>query len=203
MSYFCIQGLKENQSFNRCIQFARVIGLIESREERPVKRHVRKAGQSQIAQDVLAYLVEHPQAQDALEGITHWWLLEQEIARRTAEVQLALADLVMKGLVLERQGSDGRIHYRINQSKSEEIREFLEERSKRRKRDQNSKRESFIIGFWVDESSEENAPARWRGQITHVPSGKMVYLQSFDGILNFILPFLEALGARVNGIYRD
>jgi len=113
-----------------CTQFA---GEMESREERPVKRHARKAGPSQIAQDVLAYLVEHPQAQDTLEGITHWWLLEQEIARRTAEVQSALVDLVTKGLVLERRGADGRIHYRINQDKSEEIRELLEKRSKQRK----------------------------------------------------------------------
>ena len=98
-----------------------------------MKRQVRKAGRPQIAQDVLAYLVEHPQAQDTMEGITHWWLLEQGIARRTAEVQSALAELVMKGLVLERRGADGRVHYRINQDKSEEIREFLEERSKTRK----------------------------------------------------------------------
>ncbi|HJZ80830.1 MAG TPA: hypothetical protein VKD91_10810, partial [Pyrinomonadaceae bacterium] len=59
--------------------------------------------------------------------------------------------------------------------------------------------QSSIIRFWVDESSEENAPARWRGQITHVSSGKMVYLQSFGEISNFILPFLEALGVKVEG----
>src|SRR5215510_15320649 len=97
------------------------------REERLVKRRARKAGSSQIAQGVLAYLVEHPQAQDTLEGITHWWWLGQEIARRTAEVQSVLVDLVRRGLVLERRGADGRIHYRVNQHESEEIRELLEE----------------------------------------------------------------------------
>ena len=103
------------------------------REERSVKRGVRKAGPSRIAQDVLAYWGEHPQAQGTLEDITHWWLLEREIARRTAEVQSALADLVGRGWVLERRGADGRIHYRINQHKSGEIRELLEGRPKRRK----------------------------------------------------------------------
>jgi hypothetical protein len=98
-----------------------------------VKRRAHKAGSSQIAQDVLAYLAEHPQAQDTLEGITHWWLLEQEIARRTAEVRSVLVDLARRGLVLERQGADGRIQYRINQHKSEEIGKLLKERSKRRK----------------------------------------------------------------------
>src|SRR5262249_44199861 len=99
---------------------------MDSREERLVKRSVRKAGPTQIAKDVLSYLVEHPQAQDTLEGITHWWLLEQEILQRTAEVQSALAELVEKGLVMERRGEDGRVHYRINQEKSEEIRALLE-----------------------------------------------------------------------------
>jgi hypothetical protein len=99
-----------------------------------VKRRVYKAGPAQIAQDVLAYLVEHPQAQDTLEGITHWWLLEQEIIRRTADVRSALAELVAKGLVMEHRGEDGRVHYRINQQKSEEIRALLEKLPERRKR---------------------------------------------------------------------
>jgi hypothetical protein len=103
------------------------------REERLVKRRLRKAGPPQIAQDVLAYLVENPQAQGTLEDITHWWLLEREIARRTAEAQSALADLVGRGWVLERRGADGRIHYRINQHKSGEIRELLEGGPKQRK----------------------------------------------------------------------
>ncbi|MCI0391849.1 MAG: hypothetical protein MOB07_24165 [Acidobacteria bacterium] len=57
--------------------------------------------------------------------------------------------------------------------------------------------QSFIIRFWVDESSQENAPARWRGQITHVPSGEKRYLQNFEEILNFIAPYLEALGVEM------
>ena len=80
---------------------------------------------SEIAQDILAYLVEHPGAQDTVQGIVQWWLLEQEIQRRTAQVQAALAELVARGLVLERQGKDGRTRYRINRRRSAQIRELL------------------------------------------------------------------------------
>lgn len=107
-----------------------------------IKRQRRSipSGQPDIAQQLLAYLVEHPHAQDTLEGITQWWLLEQEIKRWTAEVQSALADLVARGLVMEREGDDGRVHYRINQHKSEEISALLEERQERRKREPGRKK---------------------------------------------------------------
>lgn len=79
-------------------------------------------GKSQIAYDILGYLVEHPDAQDTLEGIVEWWLLEQQIKRQTAKVRKALAELVSKRLILERQGKDSRTHYRINRRKLKEIR---------------------------------------------------------------------------------
>jgi predicted transcriptional regulator len=80
---------------------------------------------SQTAYEILAYLAEHPDAQDTLEGIMEWWLLEQEIRRETAKVKEALAELVAKGLVLERKGKGARIYYRVNRRKSKEIRTIL------------------------------------------------------------------------------
>ena len=82
---------------------------------------------SQIAAAILAYLAEHPKAQDTLEGIVEWWLLEQEIKRRTVMVQDALAELVAKGLVVERKGRDGRMHYRLNRQKRQEIAALLKQ----------------------------------------------------------------------------
>jgi hypothetical protein len=81
---------------------------------------------SDIAQEILAFLIEHPKAQDTLEGIMQWWLLEQGIKRYTAKVQAALGELVVQGLVLEWRGRDERIHYRINASKVSTIRELLD-----------------------------------------------------------------------------
>jgi hypothetical protein len=82
-------------------------------------------GNLQIAYEILAYMIEHPEAQDTLEGIVEWWLLEQQVMRQTARVKQALSELVSKGLILERKGKDSRIHYRINQRKYKEIRALL------------------------------------------------------------------------------
>jgi hypothetical protein len=88
-----------------------------------------RTGQSEqgdIAQQILAYLVEHPQARDTLEGILHWWLLEQQIKRWTPQVRKAIDDLVAQGWVRESKGRDGQIHYRINRRKAGQIRAMLE-----------------------------------------------------------------------------
>jgi hypothetical protein len=82
-----------------------------------------------VAREILAYLAEHPDAQDTVEGIVEWWLLEQKIKHHTAQVQEALAELVTKGLVLKHEGRDTRIHYRMNRYKAEEIRALLKRRA--------------------------------------------------------------------------
>jgi hypothetical protein len=82
--------------------------------------------QSDIARHILSYLVEHPQAQDTLEGILHWWLLEQQIKRWTPRVREALDELIAQGWVRERKGRDGQVHYRVNRRKIGRIRAALE-----------------------------------------------------------------------------
>jgi hypothetical protein len=54
---------------------------------------------SQIAHEILAYLAEHPDAQDTLEGIVHWWLLERNIKYQMNFVREILDDLVLRGSV--------------------------------------------------------------------------------------------------------
>jgi hypothetical protein len=85
---------------------------------------------SQIAYEILVYLTEHPGAQDTLEGIVEWWLLEQEIKRRTAMVKDALTELIARELMLERKGRDGRMHYRLNRHKRAEIAILLKQMAK-------------------------------------------------------------------------
>ena len=67
-----------------------------------------------VAVQILAYLSTHRDAQDTVEGIAEWWLLEQRLRPLIAEVKKALNELVANGLVLERRGRDGRVRYRLN-----------------------------------------------------------------------------------------
>ena len=78
-----------------------------------------------IADEILAYLVEHPDAQDTVEGITEWWLLEQRIRYAVAEVDGALNNLVADDLLLTRQCADGRTYFGLNRAREREIRRHL------------------------------------------------------------------------------
>lgn len=89
------------------------------------------AEKEQIAYDILAYLNEHPNAQDTLEGISEWWILEQRIRRDTARVEEALSELLVKELVIGHKGKDSRTRYGINQHKRAEIRALLQKISKK------------------------------------------------------------------------
>ncbi len=78
-----------------------------------------------ISKDILSYLARHPNAQDTIEGIVEWWLLEQRILRQTAQVRKGLAGLIEAGLVIERKGRGGRSHYRVNRRKMKTIKAML------------------------------------------------------------------------------
>ena len=90
-----------------------------------MKKDLCIAEKAPITHRILSHLVEHPNAQDTLEGIVEWWLLEQEIKFQTEKVKEALGELVEKGLVLECKGNNSQTHYRINQSRDKEIKEFI------------------------------------------------------------------------------
>ncbi len=78
-----------------------------------------------LADEVLAYLVQHPQAQDTKEGLVEWWLLEQRISYAVGGVEAALRDLVRNDFLVVRQSSDGRTYYGLNRAKEREIRRHL------------------------------------------------------------------------------
>ena len=88
-----------------------------------------KADKTQIAEDILRYLAKHPRAQDTIEGISEWWLLEQDIGRRTAEVKEAIGLLVGDGLIIESRNKDTRPLYRINKRRYRQIQARLKESS--------------------------------------------------------------------------
>ena len=87
--------------------------------------------QSQTAYDILSYLAEYSGAQDTLDGIIEWWLLERHVKYQIARVKDALAALVKEGLVLEHKMQNLPTRYGVNRDKVAEIRKILEEKSAR------------------------------------------------------------------------
>lgn len=57
----------------------------------------RSTGRSETAEAVLAYLREHPEAADTLEGIVEWWLPRQRYETARSRIRAALAELVGAG----------------------------------------------------------------------------------------------------------
>lgn len=70
---------------------------------------------------ILAYLMNNPNAQNTLEGIMDWWLLQQDIKRNVALVRKSVDGLIQKGFLLERQGEDRTKYYQLNRERLEEI----------------------------------------------------------------------------------
>ncbi|MBC8029047.1 MAG: hypothetical protein H7Z16_02965 [Pyrinomonadaceae bacterium] len=83
----------------------------------------------QIAYEILQYLIDNPKAQDTLEGIVTWWLLERTIKQQTLLVKEALAMLVKDRLVLAQTGNDSRTHYKINGRQRKRIISLLQQES--------------------------------------------------------------------------
>jgi len=74
---------------------------------------------------ILAYLMDNPEAQDTLEGIVAWWLLQQDIKRNVELVRKAVDGLLYKGFVLERQRAN-RKYYQVNRERLSEISAIIE-----------------------------------------------------------------------------
>lgn len=75
----------------------------------------------ETAYRILAYLCEHRDAGDKIEGISEWWLMEQRIKSEVATVEKALEILEEKGLVIKSPTGV----YRINTAKIGEIQDLL------------------------------------------------------------------------------
>ena len=77
---------------------------------------------------ILSYLIDNPEAQDTLEGIADWWLLQQDIKRNVALIRRAVDELIYKGFLLERQGNDRTRYYHVNHERLPEISALIEKR---------------------------------------------------------------------------
>ena len=88
---------------------------------------------SEITRKILTYLVDHPDAQDTLDGIVHWWLSEQEIKHEIGEVSEIVSELVKNELLLAHKSMNSRVHYRINKTKYKEVQDLVKEIASRQK----------------------------------------------------------------------
>lgn|SRR5690349_4997188 len=85
----------------------------------------QKENAREVSYYILAYLSENPEAGDTFEGIVEWWLLRQRIKFETRNVSEAVTKLVSEGLIVEHEGSDSRIFYRVNTTKKQDVKSLL------------------------------------------------------------------------------
>jgi len=67
---------------------------------------------SSPASEILDYLLRQPDAQDSIEGILRWWVLEECIRKWTPKISDAVAQLVAQGFLEERLTAGGTVLYR-------------------------------------------------------------------------------------------
>jgi len=69
------------------------------------------SSQDELIDDILEYLVNHPQAADSVDGVSRWWLARNGAAPPQADVERALATLVERGLLRRVELPDGTVLY--------------------------------------------------------------------------------------------
>ena len=67
-----------------------------------------------IAAEIMTYLHERPLASDSLDGITHWWLVQQAITKNIDLVEQALEQLAQEGKVMKKMNANHESIYSLN-----------------------------------------------------------------------------------------
>jgi len=66
------------------------------------------------APEILDYLARHPEAQDTLDGILHWLVLDSCLKRWAPRVAETVTKLVEQGFLEEKPSPDGQTFYRVS-----------------------------------------------------------------------------------------
>ena len=66
------------------------------------------------APEILDYLARHPDAQDTIDGILHWWVLDSCIRQWSPTISETVARLVEQGFLQEKASTDGHVFYRVS-----------------------------------------------------------------------------------------
>jgi Fe2+ or Zn2+ uptake regulation protein len=74
---------------------------------------MRQSQQDQdVAQAILGYLAEHPEAMDTPEGIAEWWLMRERVRVSVPTIMRVLHHLTESGL-LDELGTGDTVRYRL------------------------------------------------------------------------------------------
>jgi len=66
------------------------------------------------APEILDSLARHPDAQDTIDGILHWWVLDACIRKWAPKIAETVAQLVDRGFLEERSSAGGQVFYRAS-----------------------------------------------------------------------------------------
>jgi hypothetical protein len=66
------------------------------------------------APEILDYLVRQPEAQDTIEGILHWWVLDACVRKWAPKIADTVAQLVEQGFLEQKRSADGNVFYRVS-----------------------------------------------------------------------------------------
>jgi hypothetical protein len=73
-----------------------------------------KALLSSPAPEILEYLARHPDAQDTIDGILHWWVLDSCIRSWAPKITEAVGQLVEQGFLEQKSSGGGHVFYRVS-----------------------------------------------------------------------------------------
>jgi len=66
------------------------------------------------APEILDYLARHPDAQDTIDGILHWWVLDACVQKWAPRIAETVAQLVEQGFLEQKRSADGNVIYHIS-----------------------------------------------------------------------------------------
>jgi hypothetical protein len=66
------------------------------------------------APEILDYLARQPNAQDTIDGILHWWVLDVYVRKWAPKIAETVAQLVERGFLEEKSSSDGKTFYYVS-----------------------------------------------------------------------------------------
>lgn len=74
-----------------------------------------------VAQEIHAYLVHHPNAADTIDGIITWWLMKQRLMEAKSTVQDALNYLEHNNKICKLINQDGSVVYKYTTKETRNI----------------------------------------------------------------------------------